>query len=74
MFVQLCVFENLCPETVDEGIAMVPPIKNRGRALDEEAIEKMLTDLSLIKKFDLSHHRARLAMLQQSSSQPVPSV
>uniref|UniRef100_M1A5G8 DNA-directed RNA polymerase II n=1 Tax=Solanum tuberosum TaxID=4113 RepID=M1A5G8_SOLTU len=26
--------------------------ENRGRALDEEAIEKMLTDLSLIKKFE----------------------
>ncbi|KAK4375851.1 hypothetical protein RND71_006528 [Anisodus tanguticus] len=48
----LCVLGNLCPETVDEGIAMVPSIKNIGRALDEEAIEKMLTDLSLIKKFE----------------------
>ncbi|KAK4370645.1 hypothetical protein RND71_010120 [Anisodus tanguticus] len=50
--VQLCVLGNLCPETVEEGVAMVPSIKNRGRALDEEAIEKMLTDLSLIKKFE----------------------
>lgn len=49
---ELCVLGNLCPETVEEGIAMVPSIKNRGRALDEEAIEKMLTDLSLIKKFE----------------------
>lgn len=25
--VQLCVLGNLCPETVEEGIAMVPSIK-----------------------------------------------
>ncbi|KAK4482762.1 hypothetical protein RD792_009930 [Penstemon davidsonii] len=50
--VQLCVLGNLCPETVEEGIAMVPSIKTRGRAHDDEAIEKMLNDLSLIKKFE----------------------
>lgn len=109
---QLCVLGNLCPETVEEAIAMVPSIKvllcissdyavllsrptsltavfikniscfflvvtpweflvfypivllilqnsvltfvlqNRGRALDDEAIEKMLNDLSLVKKFE----------------------
>ncbi|CAH9072599.1 unnamed protein product [Cuscuta europaea] len=49
---ELCVLGNLCPETVEEAIAMVPSIKNRGRSLDDEAIEKMLNDLSLIKKFE----------------------
>nr|XP_027078255.1 DNA-directed RNA polymerase II subunit 4 isoform X1 [Coffea arabica]XP_027078256.1 DNA-directed RNA polymerase II subunit 4 isoform X1 [Coffea arabica] len=49
---QLCVLGNLCPETVEEAIAMVPSIKNRGRALDDDAIEKMLNDLSLVKKFE----------------------
>ncbi|KAG5560937.1 hypothetical protein RHGRI_004087 [Rhododendron griersonianum] len=49
---QLCVLGNLCPETVEEAIAMVPSMKSRGRALDEEAIEKVLNDLSMIKKFD----------------------
>ncbi|PNY12746.1 DNA-directed RNA polymerase ii subunit rpb4-like protein [Trifolium pratense] len=49
---QLCVLGNLCPETVEEAIAMVPSIKTRGRAQDDEAIEKMLNDLSLIKKFE----------------------
>ncbi|KAG5560938.1 hypothetical protein RHGRI_004087 [Rhododendron griersonianum] len=48
----LCVLGNLCPETVEEAIAMVPSMKSRGRALDEEAIEKVLNDLSMIKKFD----------------------
>ncbi|KAL6527896.1 DNA-directed RNA polymerase II subunit 4 [Orobanche minor] len=49
---ELCVLGNLCPETVEEAIAMVPSIKNRGRAHDDEAIEKMLNDLALIKKFE----------------------
>ncbi|GER25084.1 DNA-directed RNA polymerase II subunit RPB4 [Striga asiatica] len=48
----LCVLGNLCPETVEEAIAMVPSIKTRGRAHDDEAIEKMLHDLALIKKFE----------------------
>ncbi|KAM7514267.1 hypothetical protein LguiA_003850 [Lonicera macranthoides] len=48
----LCVLGNLCPETVEEAIAMVPSIKSRGRGHDDEAIEKMLNDLSLIKKFE----------------------
>lgn len=30
-------------------------LQNRGRMLDEEAIEKMLNDLSLIKKFEQCH-------------------
>ncbi|RVW85854.1 DNA-directed RNA polymerase II subunit 4 [Vitis vinifera] len=49
---ELCVLGNLCPETVEEAIAMVPSIKTKGRAHDDEAIEKMLNDLSLIKKFE----------------------
>ncbi|KAJ4715548.1 DNA-directed RNA polymerase II subunit 4 [Melia azedarach] len=49
---ELCVLGNLCPETVEEAIAMVPSIKTRGRAHDDEAIEKMLNGLSLIKKFE----------------------
>ncbi|GMN33435.1 hypothetical protein TIFTF001_004152 [Ficus carica] len=49
---ELCVLGNLCPETVEEAIAMVPSIKSKGRAHDDEAIEKMLNDLSLIKKFE----------------------
>lgn len=49
---ELCVLGNLCPETVEEAIAMVPSIRSRGRGLDDDAIEKMLNDLSLIKKFE----------------------
>ncbi|KAL5705446.1 DNA-directed RNA polymerase II subunit 4 [Ranunculus cassubicifolius] len=49
---ELCVLGNLCPETVEEAIAMVPSIKSRGRGLEDDAIEKMLHDLSLIKKFE----------------------
>ncbi|KAM0042166.1 putative HRDC-like superfamily, Rpb4/RPC9 superfamily protein [Helianthus debilis subsp. tardiflorus] len=62
---QLCVLGNLCPETVEESIAMVPSIKSTTTTLkhtktfskewgyDDEAIEKMLNDMSLIKKFEL---------------------
>ncbi|MQL98005.1 hypothetical protein Taro_030705 [Colocasia esculenta] len=49
---ELCVLGNLCPETVEEAIAMVPTIKTKGRFEDDDAIEKMLHDLSLIKKFE----------------------
>ncbi|XVE83243.1 hypothetical protein DITRI_Ditri16bG0072100 [Diplodiscus trichospermus] len=49
---ELCVLGNLCPETVEEAIAMVPSIKTKGRAHDDDAIERMLNDLSLIKKFE----------------------
>ncbi|KAK4340078.1 hypothetical protein RND71_041540 [Anisodus tanguticus] len=45
---ELCILGNLCPETVEEGVVLVPSFKNR---LEEEAIQKILTDLSLIKKF-----------------------
>ncbi|KAK6922913.1 RNA polymerase subunit Rpb4/RPC9 [Dillenia turbinata] len=48
----LCVLGNLCPETVEEAIAMVPSIRSKGRAHDDEAIEKMLNDLAMIKKFE----------------------
>ncbi|GAB2219127.1 hypothetical protein Droror1_Dr00006756 [Drosera rotundifolia] len=49
---ELAVVGNLCPETADEAIAMVPTIKS-GRGLDNETIEKMLTDLSMVKKFEV---------------------
>lgn len=49
---ELVVIGNLCPESVDEAIAMVPSIKSKGRGLDDDTIAKMLNDLSLIKKFD----------------------
>ncbi|KAK6924160.1 RNA polymerase subunit Rpb4/RPC9 [Dillenia turbinata] len=50
--IMLCVLGNLCPETVEEAIAMVPSIRSKGRAHDDEAIEKMLNDLAMIKKFE----------------------
>ncbi|XP_068640682.1 DNA-directed RNA polymerase II subunit 4-like [Aristolochia californica] len=49
---ELCVLGNLSPETVEEAIAMVPSLKTKGRFQNEEAIETMLNDLSLIKKFE----------------------
>ncbi|XP_077248527.1 DNA-directed RNA polymerase II subunit 4 isoform X1 [Tasmannia lanceolata] len=49
---ELCVLGNLCPETVEEAIAMVPSLKAKERMHDDDAIEKMLNDLSLIKKFE----------------------
>ncbi|KMZ56185.1 DNA-directed RNA polymerase II subunit 4 [Zostera marina] len=49
---ELCVLGNLCPETVEEAVAMVPSVKTKGRSHTDDAIEKMLHDLSLIKKFE----------------------
>ncbi|CAN1190272.1 DNA-directed RNA polymerase II subunit 4 [Linum perenne] len=49
---ELCVLGNLCPETVEEATTMVPSLKTKDRTLDDDAIEKMLNDLSLIKKFE----------------------
>lgn len=49
---ELGVLGNLCPETVEEAIAMVPSLKDKGRDLDDEAIDKMLNDLALVKKFE----------------------
>ncbi|KAI3976439.1 hypothetical protein MKX01_008297 [Papaver californicum] len=49
---ELCVLGNLCPETADEAKAMVPSITTKERGCTDENIEKMLGDLSLIKKFE----------------------
>lgn len=49
---ELCVIGNLCPETVEEAKAMVPSLKTKGRACDDERIEKMLNDLAMIRKFE----------------------
>ncbi|PRQ26366.1 putative DNA-directed RNA polymerase [Rosa chinensis] len=50
---ELCVLGNLCTETVDEAIAMVPTLKTKGRRMhdDDDAIQNMLRGLALIKKF-----------------------
>ncbi|XP_062018854.1 DNA-directed RNA polymerase II subunit 4-like [Rosa rugosa] len=50
---ELCVLGNLCTETVDEAIAMVPTLKAKGRRMhdDDDAIQNMLRDLAFIKKF-----------------------
>ncbi|KAK9726459.1 hypothetical protein RND81_05G216800 [Saponaria officinalis] len=49
---ELAVLGNLCPETVEEAIAMVPSLKDKGRGIHDDAIDKMLNDLALVKKFD----------------------
>ncbi|KAI3882198.1 hypothetical protein MKX03_027008 [Papaver bracteatum] len=49
---ELCVLGNLCPETADEAKAMVLSITTKERGCTDENIEKMLGDLSLIKKFE----------------------
>ncbi|KAL9229954.1 hypothetical protein vseg_005362 [Gypsophila vaccaria] len=49
---ELAVLANLCPETVEEAIAMVPSLKDKGRAISHDSIHKMLNDLALVKKFD----------------------
>ncbi|KAL9228278.1 hypothetical protein vseg_003874 [Gypsophila vaccaria] len=49
---ELAVLGNLCPETVEEAISMVPSLKDKGRNISDDSIDKMLNDLALVKKFD----------------------
>lgn len=49
---ELCVIGNLCPDTAEEAKAMVPSLKHKGRGLDDEKIDKMLSDLAVIRKFE----------------------
>lgn len=52
---ELCTLGNLCPDTSGEATALVPSLKSGGRFVGDardEKIEKMLNDLSLIKKFE----------------------
>ncbi|CAN6227045.1 unnamed protein product [Urochloa humidicola] len=52
---ELCTIGNLCPDTSGEAAALVPSLKSGGRFPGDagnEKIEKMLNDLSLIKKFE----------------------
>ncbi|KAM1186889.1 hypothetical protein ACFX10_015945 [Malus domestica] len=49
---ELAVIGNLCPETVEEAKAVVPSLKTKGRGHDDEAIERLLNDLMMIKKFE----------------------
>ncbi|XP_021909318.1 DNA-directed RNA polymerase II subunit 4-like [Carica papaya] len=49
---ELAVLGNLCPETVEEAVAVVPSLQTKGRGISEEAIEKLLNELMMIKKFE----------------------
>ncbi|KQJ92911.1 DNA-directed RNA polymerase II subunit 4 [Brachypodium distachyon] len=49
---ELCTLGNLCPDTADEAKALVPSLVPGGRFDVDERIDKMLNDLSLIKKFE----------------------
>ncbi|TVU33647.1 hypothetical protein EJB05_25477 [Eragrostis curvula] len=53
---ELCTLGNLCPDTSGEATALVPTLTSGGRFPPgdpgNEKIEKMLNDLSLIKKFE----------------------
>ncbi|KAM2487833.1 hypothetical protein ACFX1W_039705 [Malus domestica] len=49
---ELAVIGNLCPETVEEAKAAVPSLKTKGRGHDDEAIDRLLNDLMMIKKFE----------------------
>ncbi|KAM5570330.1 DNA-directed RNA polymerase II subunit 4 [Rosa sericea] len=49
---ELAVIGNLCPETVEEAKAIVPSLKIKGRGHDDEAVERLLNDLLMIKKFE----------------------
>ncbi|KAK4280648.1 hypothetical protein QN277_012244 [Acacia crassicarpa] len=48
---QLALLGNLCPETLDEAISVIPTLKTKGR-LTMDSIEKLVNDLSMIKKFE----------------------
>ncbi|KAG2269497.1 hypothetical protein Bca52824_064052 [Brassica carinata] len=49
---ELCVLGNLCPETAEEAVTMVPSLKTKGRAHSNEATENILNDFSLVKRFE----------------------
>ncbi|KAL6629287.1 hypothetical protein ACP70R_029052 [Stipagrostis hirtigluma subsp. patula] len=53
---ELCTLGNLCPDTSGEATALVPTLTSGGRFppgdQGTDKIEKMLNDLSLIKKFE----------------------
>ncbi|CAN6881840.1 unnamed protein product [Brassica oleracea] len=49
---ELCVLGNLCLETAKEAVAIVPSLKTKGRAHNNEATENILNDLSLVKRFE----------------------
>ncbi|KAL6848368.1 hypothetical protein ACP4OV_021662 [Aristida adscensionis] len=53
---ELCTLGNLCPDTSTEAIALVPTLPSGGRFppgdQGNDKIDKMLNDLSLIKKFE----------------------
>uniref|UniRef100_A0A0E0JUN9 RNA polymerase Rpb4/RPC9 core domain-containing protein n=1 Tax=Oryza punctata TaxID=4537 RepID=A0A0E0JUN9_ORYPU len=52
---ELCTLGNLCPDTTDEASALVPSLRSGGRFVGDpgnDKIDKMLNDLSLIKKFE----------------------
>lgn len=52
---ELCTLGNLCPDTADEATALVPSLRSGGRFQGDpgnDKIDKMLNDLSLIKKFE----------------------
>ncbi|WVZ78161.1 hypothetical protein U9M48_025918 [Paspalum notatum var. saurae] len=52
---ELCTLGNLCPDTSGEATALVPSLKSAGRFVGDagnDKIDKMLNDLSLIKKFE----------------------
>ncbi|XP_047076204.1 DNA-directed RNA polymerase II subunit 4-like [Lolium rigidum] len=49
---ELCTLGNLCPDTADEARALVPSLVPGGRFQGDDRIDKMLNDLSLIKKFE----------------------
>ncbi|BFG33243.1 DNA-directed RNA polymerase II subunit 4-like [Prunus yedoensis var. nudiflora] len=49
---ELAVIGNLCPENVDEAKSVVPSLKTKGRGHDDEAIERLLNDLLMVKKFE----------------------
>ncbi|KAL5208283.1 hypothetical protein ABZP36_032718 [Zizania latifolia] len=52
---ELCTLGNLCPDTSGEAFALVPSLHSGGRFQGDagnDKIDKMLNDLSLIKKFE----------------------
>ena len=49
---ELCTLGNLCPDTADEAKALVPSLVPGGRFDSDDRVDKMLNDLSLIKKFE----------------------
>ncbi|KAK9726073.1 hypothetical protein RND81_05G188200 [Saponaria officinalis] len=49
---EIALLANFCPDSVDEAFALVPSLMDKARGIHHDALQNVLADLSLVKKFD----------------------